>query len=69
MRGGEDFNIAEQAVNIVVVAKLLSLVCWFLNVSGCTHNFVLVLMLYNMYAIVVWKFIIILFIVKNHTSL
>ena len=40
IRGGEDFNIAEQAVNIVVIAKLLSLVCWFLNVSGCTHNFV-----------------------------
>lgn len=54
MRGGEDFNIAEQAVNSVVVAKLLSLVCWFLNVSGCTHIFlVLVLMLYNMYAVVV----------------
>ena len=52
MRGGEDFNIAEQAVNIVVVAKLLSLVCWF--PSGCIHNlYFLVLMLYNMYTIVV----------------
>ena len=52
MRGGEDFNIAEQAVNIVVVDKLLSLVFWFPNVSGCTHNtFLLVIMLYNMYAI------------------
>ena len=49
MRGGEDFNIAEQAVNIVVVDKIPSLVFCFLNVSDCTHHlFLLVLMLYKM---------------------